>query len=123
MGAVEREIGSRWARVVRRCVQIGSIRVLTFECRSWHMRHLVKNILYLMFLVCSAPSRTKLPEQMRTDDSRSTPIKLTTWHSSVVARLASSFVDCDNGIILLTVYLGTSSFQVVLATCTGPPSI
>ena len=58
-----------------------------------------ENKLYLTFLVCSAPSRTKLPEQMRTVDSRSTPIKLTTWHTSVVARLVSSFVDCDKGLV------------------------
>ena len=40
-----------------------------------------------------------------------------------VCKMGSSFEDCDNGLMQLTVNLGTSSFQVVLATCTGLPSI
>ena len=79
---------------VRRCVQIGAVSVLTFECRSWHMIPLVENILYLTFLDCLALSRTKFLEQIRTFDSRSTPIHLTTCQTSVVARWDSRFEDC-----------------------------
>ena len=70
--------------IVRRCVQIGAVSVLTFECRPWHMILLIENILYVTCLVCLAPSRTKL----------STPIHLTTCHTSVVARWDSRFEDC-----------------------------
>ena len=84
----------------RRCMQIGTVSVLTFECRPWHMIPLVENILYLTFLVCLALSRTKLHEQQ-----------------------GSSFEDGDTWILWLTVSLGTSSSQVVPARCTGLPSI
>ena len=80
--------------IVRRCVQIGAVSVLTFECRPWHMIPLAENILCVTCLDCFALSRTKFLEQMRTVDGRSTPIHLTTCHTSVVARWDSRFEDC-----------------------------
>ena len=86
------------------------------------MTPLVENILYLTFLVCLSV----------TDEIACANVHFGSWINTDLfdgmaiisgCKMGSSFEDCDNGLMQLAVDLGASSFQVVLATCTGLPSI
>ena len=73
-------------RCVLICMQIGAARALSFGSGSWHMVPPVDNMLRLTVLNFLALLRTKVHEQMRSVDAKSTSIHLAMWHSSVFAR-------------------------------------